>query len=232
MGLSFAIPIDVAMEVADQLKATGHVSRGWLGVLIQRVDRDLAESFGLDRASGALVTDVLPDSPAKAGGLLPGDIILEFNGRKIDLSSDLPHVVGRTPAETVVDVRVMRAGKPTTLKIEIGLLPDQPQRILAGIGKGLFQNRLGIEVETLADEQAERFNIVEGVLVTRLGDGPASTAGLQRGDVITTLDGDAISSVDQFEELVQALPADKAIPIRVVRNERPEFLVIKVPAAE
>jgi serine protease Do len=84
----------------------------------------------------------------------------------------------------------------------------------------------------LTDEQAERFNIDEGVLVTRLGDGPASTAGLQRGDVITTLDGDAISSVDQFEELVQALPADKAIPIRVVRNERPEFLVIKVPSAE
>ena len=232
MGLSFAIPIDVAMEVADQLKATGHVSRGWLGVLIQRVDRDLAESFGLDRASGALVTDVLPDSPAKAGGLLPGDIILQFNGRKIDLSSDLPHVVGRTPAETVVDVRVMRAGKPTTLKIEIGLLPDQPQRILAGISKGLSENRLGIEVETLTDEQAERFNIDEGVLVTRLGDGPASAAGLQRGDVITTLDGDAISSVDQFEKLVQALPADKATPIRVVRNERPEFLVIKVPSAE
>ena len=126
----------------------------------------------------------------------------------------------------------MRAGKPTTLKIEVGLLPDQPQRILAGIGKGLSQNRLGIEVETLTDEQAERFNSDEGVLVTRLGDGPASTAGLQRGDVITTLDGDAISSVDQFEKLVQALPADKAIPIRVVRNERPEFLVIKVPSAE
>ena len=151
MGLSFAIPIDVAMEVVEQLKEKGSVSRGWLGVLIQRVDRDLAESFGLDRATGALITQVLIDSPAEQGGLKEGDVILKFNGRDIDLSSDLPHIVGRTKAESTVDVEIIRGGEPETLEVTVGLLPTREERISRASGPGT-DNRLGLVVEDLAPQ--------------------------------------------------------------------------------
>ena len=228
MGLSFAIPIDVAMEVVEQLKEKGHVSRGWLGVLIQRVDRDLAESFGLDRAQGALITEVLADSPAEHSGLLEGDIILKFDGHKIDLSSDLPHVVGRIRADTVVDAEIVRDGKVKTIDVKVGLLPA-PQKRIPGERERRTYGRLGIGVEDLSPEVIERLGVDKGVLVTILGQGPARTAGIEQGDVITTLDGESITSVSQLQQMVQQLPVDEAIPIRVVRNQTPEFLVIKIP---
>ena len=228
MGLSFAIPIDVAMEVVEQLKEKGQVSRGWLGVLIQRVDRDLAESFGLDRAAGALITRILPDSPAESSGLKEGDIIIEFNGRKIDLSSDLPHVVGRTKAETVVDVEVVREGKLKTVEVEIGLLPERPEQQFR-TGRQILDNRLGISVVDLTDELRERLDLDKGVAISRISFGPGRTAGLQRGDVITEIDGEDVSDVEQFERIVRDLPADTAIHMRVVRDGRPEYLVIKIP---
>ncbi len=228
MGLSFAIPIDVAMEVVEQLKEKGQVSRGWLGVLIQRVDRDLAESFGLDRAAGALIARILPDSPAESSGLKEGDIIIEFNGRKIDLSSDLPHVVGRTKAETVVDVEVVRKGKLKTVEVEIGLLPERPEQQFR-TGRQILDNRLGISVVDLTDELRERLDLDKGVAISRISFGPGRTAGLQRGDVITEIDGEDVSDVEQFERIVRDLPADTAIHMRVVRDGRPEYLVIKIP---
>ncbi|MEO2174632.1 MAG: trypsin-like peptidase domain-containing protein, partial [bacterium] len=228
MGLSFAIPIDVAMEVVEQLKDKGEVSRGWLGVLIQRVDRDLAESFGLDRAQGALITEVLLDSPAEQSGLREGDIILEFDGRKIDLSSDLPHVVGRIRADTVVDAEIVRDGKMQTIEVKVGLLPA-PQERLPGERERRTYGRLGIGVEDLSPETIESLGVDKGVLVTILGQGPARKAGIEQGDVITTLDGESITSVAQLQRMVQQLPAGEAIPIRVVRNQTPEFLVIKIP---
>ena len=228
MGLSFAIPIDVAMEVVEQLKEKGQVSRGWLGVLIQRVDHDLAESFGLDRAAGALITRILPDSPAESSGLKEGDIIIEFNGRKIDLSSDLPHVVGRTKAETVVDVEVVREGKLKTVEVEIGLLPERPEQQFR-TGRQILDNRLGISVVDLTDELRERLDLDKGVAISRISFGPGRTAGLQRGDVITEIDGEDVSDVEQFERIVRDLPADTAIHMRVVRDGRPEYLVIKIP---
>ena len=228
MGLSFAIPIDVAMEVVEQLKDKGHVSRGWLGVLIQRVDRDLAESFNLDRAAGALVTQILADSPASKSELQEGDIIVEFDGRKIDLSSDLPHVVGRTRAESVVEVEIVRDGKRRTIEVEVGLLPERPEMRIGARGARL-ENRLGIAVEELTAEQKESIGVKGGVVISRLSEGPATDGGLQRGDVITTLEGDAIDSPEQFEEKVKDLPADKAIPVRVVRDGRPVFVVVKIP---
>ena len=228
MGLSFAIPIDVAMEVVEQLKEKGQVSRGWLGVLIQSVDRDLAESFGLDRAAGALIARILPDSPAESSGLKEGDIIIEFNGRKIDLSSDLPHVVGRTKAETVVDVEVVREGKLKTVEVEIGLLPERPEQQFR-TGRQILDNRLGISVVDLTDELRERLDLDKGVAISRISFGPGRTAGLQRGDVITEIDGEDVSDVEQFERIVRDLPADTAIHMRVVRDGRPEYLVIKIP---
>lgn len=227
MGLSFAIPIDVAMEVVEQLKEKGSVSRGWLGVLIQRVDRDLAESFGLDRATGALITQVLADSPAEASGLLEGDIILKFNDRDIDLSSDLPHIVGRTKAESTVDVEIVRGGEAKTLQVTVGLLPTREERISRAAGPST-DNRLGIVVENLGPQLQDQLSIENGVVVRRVTGGPAQDAGLRHGDVITNIDGESVRDITAFAAIVEDLPADTAIPVRVVRNGTPEFLAIKI----
>ena len=227
MGLSFAIPIDVAMEVVEQLKDKGTVSRGWLGVLIQRVDRDLAESFGLDRATGALITQVLEDSPAQQGGLKEGDIILKFNGRAIDLSSDLPHIVGRTKAESTVDVEIVRNGKPETIAVMVGLLPDRDERMGRAIG-ARTENRWGIVVEDIPSQMREQLSVDEGVIVSRVVSGPAREAGLRRGDVITNIDGDKIRDSGIFSSKLATLSINVPVPVRVIRNGTPEFLAIKI----
>ena len=229
MGLSFAIPIDVAMEVVAQLKDKGAVARGWLGVLIQRVDRDLAESFGMDRAAGALVTQVFANSPASKGGLREGDIIVSFDGKPIDLSSDLPHVVGRTQAESEVDVVVVRDSTRKTLKIKVGLLDVADIQAPGGPGVIDNSNLLGLDVRDLtADEQAA-LGVDKGLLVVRVADGPGRVAGVSRGDVITTINSQWVGSAKSFGQMVEKLPRDVAIPVRIIRNQRPEFLVIKVP---
>ena len=134
MGVSFAIPIDVAMEVADQLKSNGRVSRGWLGVVIQEVSRELAESFGLERPHGALISEVMPGSPAEDGGLLAGDIITEYNGNSIERSAELPHYVGRTKANSEAELAVTRDGERLKLRVEVGELPDEDAPRLARRG--------------------------------------------------------------------------------------------------
>ncbi len=228
MGLSFAIPIDVAMEVVAQLRDSGKVARGWLGVLIQRVDRDLAESFGLDRPSGALVNQVFPDSPAQQAGLKEGDIILAFNGKPIDLSSDLPHVVGRTKADTEVDVVVMRDGEQQTIRLKVGLLPENTG--LANLGPRLQQleNRIGLLAREITEEEKDKNGIEYGVVVQRVLEGAARDAGIRPADVITLLDNQVIHSMDDFENAVQNIPANKAVPARIVRRGTPSFLVLKI----
>ncbi len=232
MGLSFAIPIDVAMEVADQLRDSGSVARGWLGVVIQEVNRDLAESFGLDKPSGALVVNVLSDSPAQSAGLREGDVILEFNGNEIARSSDLPHQVGRIRPGEKADVSVMRDGRMQTITVTIGLLPDEDELVQRRSGSTDTETdtatALGIVVSPLTQEQRDRWSLNSGVVVTQVEDGPGAQAGLVTGDVITMLKGERIETVEQFYEIVASLPDDRAVPMRIVRRGSAMFIPLRL----
>ena len=230
MGLSFAIPIDVAMEVANQLKEKGFVTRGWLGVIIQEVNKDLAESFGLDKPAGALVAKVLPDSPAQDAGLQEGDVILKFNNAPVILSSDLPHQVGRVKPGAKAKVSVMRAGERRNIWVTIGELPTEKELASAGSTKKERDqsNPLNLVVSELDDNRKSKWNLNNGVVVRRVMQGPGADAGLMVGDVITMLNREQIGSVADFEEAARNLPSDRAVPMRIVRRGSPLFIPLKL----
>lgn len=228
MGVSFAIPINVAMEVTEQLKDKGRVSRGWLGVVIQEVSKDLAESFGLEQAAGALVAQIVPGSPADAADLQNGDIITHFNGRQIFMSSDLPHQVGRVKPGTKVTMDVVRNGKRRKVSVTIGTLPDADSAELAQntAPKERTSNRLGLVVADLNDNQ--RKNIGDGVVVREVRQGTAAQAGLINGDIITLINGQPVRSAEEFEKIVAALPAGRSVPIRIVRRGSAMFIPLRI----
>ncbi|MCP5181037.1 MAG: DegQ family serine endoprotease [Pseudomonadales bacterium] len=227
MGVSFSIPIDVAMEVVNQLRDSGHVSRGWLGVVIQEVNRDLAESFGLDRPRGALVSKVLDDSPAAKGGLMEGDIITAFNGHAIERSAELPHYVGRVAAGAEAKLDVVRNGERKVIKLKVGELADESETGGPGAGEA-SQNAIGMSVESLDEAALEQLGIEHGVRVTGVA-GVAEAAGIQPGDIILRLNNVVISSVKAFDEAVKNLPAGKSVPVLVQRNGSSVFLALRVP---
>ena len=230
MGLSFSIPIEVAMDVAQQLKEHGKVSRGWLGVLIQDVTRELAESFGMSKPEGALVAKVLPDSPAEEGKLQVGDVIVSFNGKQILSSSALPPVVGSTPVGKRVPVEVMREGRARTLWVMLGELPDQDKHIAkAEESKTSSDNRLGIQAADLTAEQRKELELDGGVLVESVGDGVAGEAGIRDGDIIVRIDNQLVNNVDELEQLIDKLPAGKSVAVLVQRRGGPIFLAMKMP---
>ena len=228
MGVSFAIPMNVAMNVADQLKEKGKVSRGWLGVVIQEVNKDLAESFGLDKAAGALVAQVVPNSPAQSGGLENGDIITHFDGNEIFLSSDLPHQVGRVKPGTKAKVKVVRNGKRKLLNISIGTLPDGDGIELTNnsVPKQSESNRLGVVVAELSEKQRNKSG--DGVVVQDVKQGPAAFAGLVNGDVITMIYGESVRSVADFNKIVNSLPKNRSVPMRIVRRGAAMFIPLRI----
>ncbi len=229
MGLSFAIPMDVAMEVVSQLREHGKVSRGWLGVGIQSLNQDLAESFGLDRPQGALISRIFPDSPAEKAKLEVGDIILELNGLNIDLSSDLPHIVGRLRGDTEVELVIIRDKERKAMDVVLGSLPEKSLRNLSQISPDLPEkNRMGIEVEDLIPQDKNQLGLNRGVLVSRVMEGPAKNANIQKGDVITDINGERVDSTQKFDVLLESLPARVAISVRLVRNRQPLFIAIKL----
>jgi serine protease Do len=230
MGLSFAIPIDVALDVSDQLKKDGKVSRGWLGVVIQEVNKDLAESFGLERPAGALVAQVLDDGPAAKGGLQVGDVILSMNGQPIVMSADLPHLVGGLKAGAKANLEVVREGKRRTLDVTVGAMPDDDQTLGAGAKAQAEQssNRLGVSVADLTADQKKALELKGGVVIKEVQDGPAALIGLQPGDVITHLNNQAIESSKQFADIAKGLPKNRSVSMRVLRQGRASFITFKL----
>ena len=232
MGLSFAIPIDVAMNVVQQLKTKGHVTRGWLGVLIQDVTRELAESFGMSKPSGALIAQVLPGSPAAQGGLQTGDVIIGYNGREISNSSALPPLVGSSPVDHPAEVDIIRDGKQQQIRIDIGELPAEGKLDLAAAAPEHSKpSMLGITVSNLDPEQRKKLDIDRpvGVRVDKVEDGVASAAGVVPGDVIVKLNNEWVKDADEFRAMVDELPAGRSVAILVQRSTGPIFLALRVP---
>ncbi|MBE0509247.1 MAG: DegQ family serine endoprotease [Chromatiales bacterium] len=233
MGLSFAIPIDVAMDVVTQLKEQGHVTRGWLGVLIQDVTRDLAESFGLQRPMGALVAQVMDGSPAAKAGVQAGDVILAFNGQEVNTSAELPPLVGRARVGQDAQLRVLRDGKTRNLKVRIAELPSDATEPQASPSRPSQPetDRLGLAVKPLNDAQRKELGIDKGgVLIERIEDGPAASAGLSRGDVITRLNNRPVESERDYQRILEALPAGRSVPVLIIRGGSPRFFALRIPA--
>lgn len=229
MGLSFAIPINVAVDVVKQLKETGHVTRGWLGILIQDINRELAESFGMKKPMGAVVLKVLDGSPAAKAGFKVGDVVIEFEGKKIERSSDLPIAVGSTQVGSHVKVKVIREGKTKTLSVTIAELPSEDELASAKPEKASKMNRIGAAVKDLTSEQRKSLDVPRGgVLVTELGKGPARDAGIRTGDVILKINNKDVKNAKQFRQLLGKLPVNKSLPILIQRQSSPIFLAIKL----
>ncbi|MDH3450093.1 MAG: DegQ family serine endoprotease, partial [Gammaproteobacteria bacterium] len=230
MGLSFAIPIELAVDVANQLKETGSVSRGWLGVLIQEVTRELAESFGMENPHGALVAKVLDDSPAAAAGLEVGDVIVEFNGQKVFRSSGLPPLVGRAKVGKKAELTVIRDKKRRNIGVLIAELPTTITQAAFSPEDSptVGQSALGMKVEELDADARKKLKIEHGVQVTEVDEsGPASDAGILRGDVITMIDNREVDSIDDFEKITGELKTGKSVALLVQRRAGPVFLAIR-----
>ena len=230
MGLSFAIPIDVAMNVANQLRDKGRVSRGWLGVLIQDVTLELAESFGMDKPRGALIAGVLEGSPAERAGMEAGDILLSFGARSIDRSSELPPIVGHTPVGQAVPVRILRNGESMTLTVTTDELPEDDEVQVAAVARpqGVQVSALGLTVRDLTEEERAPSGISDhGVVVSDVADGPAKRAGIREGDVILMLSNEKVTSGEDLARLASELPDGKAASVLVQRQGSPIFLALK-----
>ncbi|MGZ3254661.1 MAG: DegQ family serine endoprotease [Burkholderiaceae bacterium] len=223
-GLSFAIPIDVAMKVERQLVDHGKVSRGRLGVVIQEVTKDLADSFGMDKAAGALVSSVEKGSAADKAGIEAGDVILQFNGKDINRSAELPPLVLDVEPDTKAQVLIWHHGKSKEISMSIGSLERtsaKAEEVESGNGK------LGLAVRPLTPDERRQAEVSGGLLVQDVADGPAARAGIQPGDVILSVNGEKIANVDQLLSRVNK-KNDKSVALLVLRDGNKIFVPIKL----
>lgn len=228
MGISFAVPIDEAMRVAEQLRATGRVTRGRIGVQIGEVTKDVAESLGLARAQGALIQRVEPGGPAEKGGLEAGDIILKFNGTNIEKSSDLPRLVGATKPGSRATLTVWRKGAAKEVTLTIAEL--EPEKVARKDDKKAkpdqAPNALGLVVSDLSEAQKKELKVDGGVIVDA-AEGPAARAGLRAGDVILRLNNSDVKDSRQFNSLVAKLEPKKMTVVLVRRGDASQFVPIR-----
>lgn len=227
-GIGFAIPVNMAKQIIPQLRDDGHVTRGWLGVVVQAMSKELADSFGLENTHGALVNEVVKDSPAAGAGLKRGDIILSFDGQLIKELNDLPQLVAATAVDKTVKVEIFRDDKKREVKVKIGKLDE---------GKGGFvaeekqdEAALGITAIDVTPELAARYSLEgkEGVLVTRIEpDGPAAEANLRVGDLILEADGQEVDSVKSFKAILDALREGKVLRLLIQRKATLLYTTVK-----
>ncbi|MBA4142419.1 MAG: DegQ family serine endoprotease [Nitrosospira sp.] len=230
MGLSFAIPIDVATDISNQLIASGKVSRGRIGVLIQEVTKELAESFGLPKPSGALVASVQKDGPAEKAGIEARDVILKFDGKPVNSSGDLPRIVGATKPGANVPVQVWRNGATRELTVTVDELPPDEKPAARGKrGKAPdTSNRVGLSLSELSAEQKKQLEIESGLLVEDMVPGIASRAGIRPGDVILSINNQDVKTVDEFNQLLNKIPKGRNIALLIRRGDTATFITMKL----
>ena len=237
MGLSFAIPIDVAMNVYRQLRDKGVVSRGWLGVLIQDVTGELAESFKMTTPRGALISKVLPAAPAAAAGIQAGDVIIKFNGADISLATDLPPLVGATSVGQNIPVEILRDGKSRQITVTIGQLPESEPQAGGSTDKpkpavGQFEEQLKIRIRALSDAERREMEIKgPGVVVDKIKPGPAAQAGLLVGDILAQLNFKEIKTPQDLAAALKSVPPGTKVPLLIYREGNPLFLALEIPKA-
>jgi serine protease Do len=225
IGIGFAIPINLVKELLPQLRGKGKVTRGYLGVLIQKVTPEIADSLGMDRGRGALVANVSKDGPAEKAGVKVGDVIIEFDGKEIKDSGDLPIVVARTPVDRKVRMKVLRDKKELQLTVSVGELKDE-EVVASAPEKG----ELGMTVQRLTPQIAESLGLekAEGVVVSAVDPGSAADeAGIRRGDVILEVDRKPIRNIDEYKKSLAGVRKGKGVLLLVRRGESTLFLALK-----
>jgi len=225
IGIGFAIPINLVKELLPQLRGKGRVTRGFLGVLIQKVTPEIAESLGMDKGYGALVANVSKDGPADKAGVKVGDVIVEFDGSPVKDSGDLPIIVARTLVDKKVRMKVLRDRKEILLNVAVGELKEE--EIVASVPE---KGELGMTVQRLTPQMAESLGLekAEGVVVTAVEQGGvADEAGIRRGDVIMEVDRKAIKSLDEYKKAVAAVRKGRGVLFLVRRGESTLFLALK-----
>ena len=231
IGLSFAIPVSVVRNVVSQIQENGVVERGWLGVSIQDVDRNLAESFGLDRPRGALIAQVGRDSPAERAGLQSGDVIVAFDDEPIETSADLPHIVGLIAPGSRVEALLIREGDEQRVTVEVGVLSsDQVARVDAGVSVDGRVQLLGMSVAEAEANTLADLGLSSGVLIEAVQlDSPAAEAGIRDGDILTRLGSRPISRVSDVTAAADDLVPGGSVPARLIRGRSPLFIGIRIP---
>lgn len=228
-GLGFAIPINVAKNIAEQLKHGGKVQRGWLGIIIQSTDQQLAESFGLDKPEGALISKVMPDSPAAEAALKEGDVILKFNGRSITKSADLPPLVAIAPIGKAAEIEILRNGKKQSLTVTIGNLDelDEPEN-----GKATAKGRIllrGMHLKSLDEDSrnALEYDGKEGVLIEKVNPkSAASRSGLRAGDILIAIGNQPVTTPREARQAIDKVGRNRPIPVLIYRRGQTTFLAL------
>ncbi len=228
MGVSFAIPSDTLTNVYNQLKDSGRVKRGWLGIFIQQVDKELADSFGLEKPKGALVARILDDSPASKADVRQGDVVLKFDNKDIIKSKDLPLLVGKTKVESVIKIELLRNNKIITKFITIEELPEDKAIAQMQQSKVDYTTVSGITVKDIDDSLKKSLNILGGVRVEKISSSQLNSSKIRINDVITKINGTSVLNASSFKNIVSSLEADSSANILVYRDSSPIFLAIKI----
>jgi serine protease Do len=227
-GIGFAIPVNVAKEILPQLKEKGKVTRGGIGVYVQKMTPELAKSFGMEKTRGALVADIIPGGAAEAAGIQRGDVIVKFDGKEIDEMNELPRLVAATPVGKQVEVEVLREGKPLKIKLKVGELKDEAAPAVEEKAKA----ELGMSVQEITPEVARQLQLKDlaGVIVTQVeGGSAAEEAGVQRGDIIREINGQPVRKLADYVSIVDKIKKDEVVRLLIKRGERNLYLAFRAP---